>query len=288
MALHEDLDGEYWCVQVGRDERRQVSKVKEVFDPSSESLLKSKRKKRKTKKQKINVDALTKEEREAYERFQKAKREHKRQQKEEQDRLKREQAEQLQLFRRWVHEGARVWDHVWLSGKRPAISAEFILSNEIRAIANCTPNISCRFKEGGASPQSSSSSLSDEQCAMEVEDGENAAADDFANSLPEDATDVSMSLGESSLNASGDSVSTSSSEETSSSVDGERPVVEYFRVPVDDLTTESILPYLDHSSDFIRDHVAAGRNVLVHCQKGQCRSPTVLIACTCLPPPSLD
>lgn len=55
-------------------------------------------------------------------------------------------------------------------------------------------------------------------------------------------------------------------------------IVEYSRVPVDDLPQENILPYLEGAARFINRHVQVGRAVLVHCEMGRSRSSTVVIA----------
>lgn len=55
-------------------------------------------------------------------------------------------------------------------------------------------------------------------------------------------------------------------------------ILEYSCVPVDDLPSENILPYLEGAARFIDRHVQAGRSVLVHCEMGRSRSSTVVIA----------
>lgn len=55
-------------------------------------------------------------------------------------------------------------------------------------------------------------------------------------------------------------------------------ILEYSSVPVDDLPSENILPYLEGAARFIDRHVQAGRSVLVHCEMGRSRSSTVVIA----------
>mmetsp|Transcript_161015 Transcript_161015/g.294069 ORF Transcript_161015/g.294069 Transcript_161015/m.294069 type:complete len:290 (+) Transcript_161015:41-910(+) len=55
-------------------------------------------------------------------------------------------------------------------------------------------------------------------------------------------------------------------------------ILDYSCVPVDDLPSEDILPYLEGAARFIDRHVQAGRSVLVHCEMGRSRSSTVVIA----------
>lgn len=53
--------------------------------------------------------------------------------------------------------------------------------------------------------------------------------------------------------------------------------IEYLRVPVDDEPSEPINAYFDDSYFFILHHLIEKKNVLVHCQAGISRSPTIVI-----------
>jgi len=54
--------------------------------------------------------------------------------------------------------------------------------------------------------------------------------------------------------------------------------VEYYRVPVEDGRDEPIINYFPNVVEFISKKISENKKVLVHCQEGQSRSPTVIIA----------
>jgi len=54
--------------------------------------------------------------------------------------------------------------------------------------------------------------------------------------------------------------------------------VVYFRVPVKDVPSENIFPYLQPAVNFVSEGLASGGVVLVHCKHGRSRSASVLVA----------
>ncbi|GAM28653.1 hypothetical protein SAMD00019534_118290 [Acytostelium subglobosum LB1] len=55
-------------------------------------------------------------------------------------------------------------------------------------------------------------------------------------------------------------------------------VIDYLRVPVADSSRAQIEQYFDQSCVFIETGIKSGANILVHCQQGRSRSPTIIIA----------
>ena len=54
---------------------------------------------------------------------------------------------------------------------------------------------------------------------------------------------------------------------------------EYLRVAVNDAQEEPISDYFNDTYQFIQTHLNQSRGVLVHCQMGQSRSCSVIVAC---------
>ncbi|VDM35305.1 unnamed protein product [Hydatigera taeniaeformis] len=54
--------------------------------------------------------------------------------------------------------------------------------------------------------------------------------------------------------------------------------VEYLRIPVDDNSTADLMPYFKPAINFIDEAMRSGGRVLVHCQAGVSRSPSLVLA----------
>lgn len=63
----------------------------------------------------------------------------------------------------------------------------------------------------------------------------------------------------------------------SGSSDFLRPYFKYHHVPWNDDPDQDILQDLDLAARFIHRHVKRGLNVLIHCQAGASRSPTIIV-----------
>ncbi len=54
--------------------------------------------------------------------------------------------------------------------------------------------------------------------------------------------------------------------------------IEYLNIPVDDLLVEDIKKHFDKTNEFIEKVKQQNGKILVHCQAGISRSPTIVIA----------
>jgi hypothetical protein len=56
------------------------------------------------------------------------------------------------------------------------------------------------------------------------------------------------------------------------------PVQHHLMVPLEDNVSSNLIDYFDDTYAFIREHLASGHNILIHCKSGRSRSVAVLIA----------
>ena len=56
------------------------------------------------------------------------------------------------------------------------------------------------------------------------------------------------------------------------------PQIDWLKIPVEDLETSDISRHFRQATTRMAGHLFGGRNVLVHCEKGRSRAPTLVIA----------